>query len=185
VGELADRLSALSVEARSPDGRISALARGTDDITVRFTGDAYRRYTESDLARQLEQLAVLTWTRYRRAHNSIIESFVDQDGPVSGDNEQDRVFYERLEHLTVVGASTDRWVTLQSRALVRWDVTVVDGAVRALTEEQFLGELGSAVADLMGDYQAQLIFMTDEIYDIGLPSSTRAPGAIVNGSTRT
>ncbi len=59
MGELTERLSLLSVEARSPDGGLTATVRGRNDVRVSFGGDAYLGYTGQRLAHQLEALATL------------------------------------------------------------------------------------------------------------------------------
>jgi hypothetical protein len=177
MGELVDRLERLAVEAWSPDGRIAATARGRYQVQLRFVGGAYRGYADAELGHQLAQLATVLWTRYRREYTEIVAAFHDDDDPVIEDEPRDLVFRERLEQLVVSGTSAQRWIRLRSRALVRWEVTAAEATVRTLTEEQFLGEVDSAVTDILGDYQAQLITLTDEIYDIGVPDSFRRVAA--------
>jgi len=45
--------------------------------------------------------------------------------------------------------------------------------VRALTESEFLGQVDSAVADILRDWQHQVIVLTEEIYGIGVPIALR------------
>lgn len=159
------------MEARSPDGRIGAEARGKYQVAVWFAAGAYRSYTEVDLARQLEQLASVVWARYRREYTEIMAAFMNEPPPEL--DTDDHLFQQRLEEMTVTGRSADRWITVSSRALVRWEFLISGGALRALDEAGFLTELNSAVTAVLRDYQSQLILLTDQIYDIGLPRSAR------------
>src|SRR5262245_26713198 len=107
MGDLADRLACIVVDASSPDQMISPQVRG-QDITVRFQAGAYRRYTESGLAHQLGQLATLTWTRHRRDYLETVDAYFED--PVDDDTPEGREFQPRLEQLVVTGASGDRSV---------------------------------------------------------------------------
>lgn len=159
------------MEARSPDGRLGAEARGKYQVAVWFAAGAYPSYTEADLARQLGQLASVVWARYRREYTEIMAAFMNEPPPDL--DSDDHLFQRRLEETTVTGRSADRWITVSSRALVRWEFLISDGAVHALDETRFLTELNSAVTAVLRDYQSQLILLTDQIYDIGLPRSAR------------
>jgi hypothetical protein len=178
MGELVDRLERLAVEAWSPDGRMAATAEGRYQVRLRFVSGAYRKYDEVELGHQLAQLATVLWTRYRREYTEIVAAFHDDDDPATDEEPRDRIFRERLEQLDVSGTSAQGSIALRSRALVRWEVVVTEGTLRRLTEEQFLGELDSAIADILGDYQAQLITLTDELYDIGVPASFRQSATV-------
>lgn len=175
MGELAERLSLLNVEAQSPDGRLTATARGRRDVQVAFAWDTYRSYRAADLAHQLEALATLLWARYRRRYMEIVASWVDQDEEPETTDE-DREFQRQLEELNVTGKSAAGWVTLRSRALVSWHVEIAGEPVGSLTEQEFLAELDSAVAALLAHHQAKLTLLTDVVYDIGLPRSMRTAG---------
>jgi hypothetical protein len=173
MGELAERLSLLAVDARSPDGRIVATVRGRREVEIGFAGDGYRGYRAAALARQLEALAALLWARYRRRYLEIVASWVDSDEPATPADE-DREILRRLEQVEVSGVSPHGWVRLRSRALVSWQVLIENEPAAELSEQQFLAELGGAASALLGDYDAKLILLTDEISDIGLPRHLRA-----------
>ena len=178
MGELTDHLGQIAVEVWSPDGKIGAEARGKHQISVWFAPRCFRTYREPALEHQLAQLATLVWTRYRRAYTEIVDAFLGATGrPEQPSERDDRLFQERLRQLEVTGVSPGGWVRLRSRALVDWEVALTPGAVRSLTEQEFLAELGSAVHELMSDYQARVILLTDEVYDIGIPKPLRRPGA--------
>jgi hypothetical protein len=172
LGRLVDRLEDLAVEAVSLDGKIRASVRGRCRVTVGFAPWSYGSYAEPDLGHQLAHLASLLWTRYRRDYTEIVDAFLEE--PVHVEDDDDRRFAERLARLRVSGRSTKGRISVDSRALVRWEVAVAAGTVRALGEDEFLAELASAVDDVLADYRAQLVLLTDEIYGIGLPSWRRS-----------
>ncbi len=172
MGTLTDRLVRLAVTTRSPDGNIEADARGgSGRVEVRFAPGGFRGYTEPELGHQLAELGARIWTRYLREHAEVVESFLGE--PAKDEEENGRRFRDRLERLTASGASAGGWLEVRSRALVRWEVAIRPGALRALTEQDFLAEFDSAVSDMLADYRTQVIFLTDEIYDIGLPRLRR------------
>jgi len=173
MGELTDRLERLVVEASSPDDMIKVTAQGRYEIRVQFQRGAYYGYTDREIARQLAAVASLVWARYRREYTEIVAAFRDDPDAAGEDEPRDRVFQERLEQMTVTGASESGRISLRSRALVRWEVTIADGTVRSLSQQEFLAELSTALAAVFDDYRAQLIILTDEIYDIGVPDSFR------------
>jgi hypothetical protein len=175
VGELAERLSLLAVEVQSPDGELTAMARGRDDIRVAFAAGAYRGYQAGVLARQIEALATLLWARYRSRYLEIVVAWADRDDEPALTAE-DHEFERRLAGLSLMGSSPRGWLTLRSRALVSWQVEINGDPVGSLSEREFLAELDGAVRDLLADHRAKLIRLTDTVYDIGLPRAMRAAG---------
>jgi hypothetical protein len=175
VGELAERLSRLVVEAASSDGKISATARGPGDVRIGFAPDAYRHFRAGVLARRLEALATALWVRYRRRYLEIVTSWADRDEQPEPTDE-DRDFQRQLADLRVTGVSARGRVIVRSRALVSWHVEIAGEPVGSLTESEFLAELDSAVAALLADHRAKVTLLTDAVYDIGLPRSMRAAG---------
>ncbi len=175
MGELAERLSLLVVEAASPDGGISATAQGPGDVRIAFAPDAYRRSRAAALARQLEALATALWVRYRRRYLEIVLSWTDRDEEPEP-TEEDRDFARQLADLQVTGVSARGRVIVRSRALVSWHVEIAGEPVGSLTESEFLAELGSAVGALLADHRAKVTLLTDAVYDIGLPRAMRTAG---------
>jgi len=181
MGELGERLSLLKVEARSPDGGLTASARGRGEVQVSFAWDTYRGYRAATLARQLEALATLLWARYWRRYLEIVAAWADADADADADDEpepteQDREFRRRLQELTVIGMSAHGRVIVRSRALVSWHFEIDGEPVGSLTEQQFLDELDSAVAAVLADHRAKLTLLKDAVYDIGLPRAMRTAG---------
>jgi hypothetical protein len=64
MGEPADRLDGMVIEATSQDGHITAHVRGPGEtIGITFRRHAYHRYGEGALADQLGRLATLAFVR--------------------------------------------------------------------------------------------------------------------------
>ncbi|MGH3524437.1 MAG: hypothetical protein ACRDU4_16830, partial [Mycobacterium sp.] len=130
MGELADRLDALVVNATSLDRQITAAfgRRGTQ-IGVAFRTGAYRRYTEAELAPQLAQLGTLTFVRFKRDCDETVERFcpnvLQDDGIEYGP--ETRQYRQRLEQIAVSAKSPDASITLETRALDRLTVVIAPG----------------------------------------------------------
>jgi hypothetical protein len=177
MGALADRLDDMTIEAVSPDGKIHArVRRQGDSIDVTFQRGAYQQYREQVLAHQCGRLAMLVFARYRRDEREIVESALPTE---AGDSEIDasserRRYLEALEHVTAVGATDDQQISITSRRLISWEITIADGALDRRTEEQFRSELVTTLHRLLADYRTQVFRLKDEIYDLGYPASLRA-----------
>lgn len=172
MGEYADQLARVSVQAESPNGQIVGRVGGQMQVEIRFRENAYRRFSEHELGHQLGQLASVLWSRYRREYDEVTAFYRDGE-PAPYEESEDVAFRERRAALTVRGRSSRGWIEASSRALVRWEVTVDAGAVRTLTESEFFAELDSAVTDILRDWRHKVIVLTEEIYGIGVPSALR------------
>jgi hypothetical protein len=175
MGELADRLDRMIVEATSPDGKITSRVRGQGEtIDVAFQPGAYDRYRESDLADQLARLATLTFVRYRRDEQEIVDAAfaLPVDDRFEFGSERRR-YIEAVKQLVAVGASDDGRINITSRCLVTWEVSVADGALDRWSEREFVAALVGAVHRLLLRYKAQVFALKDEIYDLGYPDSLR------------
>ncbi|MET8154166.1 hypothetical protein ACIBSW_12585 [Actinoplanes sp. NPDC049668] len=89
-------------------------------------------------------------------------------------SDEDRRFQRQLDELTVEARSVRGWLTVRSRALVWWQVSIAGEPAGSLSEREFLAELDSVIGALLADYDAQVIVLTDAVYDIGLPREMRA-----------
>ena len=163
MGELAHRLERIAVEATSPDGRIRARVRGKLELDLEFGARSYGSYQEAELARQLGQLATVTWTRYHREYVEAEKAFLDWS--VQERDPHDRQFEEQAAQLTVAGSSPDGWVTMRSRALIRWDVHLLQDVQRQLPEQRFIGEVLGAATDTIRAYRAGRARLLDQFYD--------------------
>jgi hypothetical protein len=173
MGELIDRLRRLSIQAWSPDGGVRGSVRDRLRVEISFAPDAYRRYSEPALGHQLAQLAAVLRARYRREYAATVAAYHGTD-LVTDDEPRDVEFRERTAALVARGDSARGWVSARSRALVGWEVTVADGAVRTLSQAEFLAEVDGAAAAILRDWQNKVILLTDDLYDIGVPASLKA-----------
>jgi hypothetical protein len=174
MGHFGDRLATLSVHAVSQDGRIEARASGPGGIDGSFAPGAYRSCREADLARQLGQVGALLWVKYRRAYLEILEDYLGELVDEGDDSSREREYWQRLAELTVTGVSAHDEITVHSRALVSWEFTIVPGTAQALSESEFLAEVRSGVVAALADYRAQVVLLTGDYFDLGLPRGHRA-----------
>jgi hypothetical protein len=169
MGELAGRLQRIAIEATSPDRLIRARVHGRLDLDLEFATRAYGSYPDAELARQLGQLATLTWTQYRREYLQVENTFLDWSAQEK--DARDRLFEERVEQLTVEVSSPGGRLNVRSRALVRWDFTLAPGVQRRLTEQRFVAEVLAVAGGTIRAYRAARARLLDEFYDLasGLP----------------
>ncbi|MEV6843653.1 hypothetical protein [Actinoplanes sp. NPDC051411] len=178
MGELADRLERLTVRETSPDGQIAA-TRDRNQVTLRFHEGAYRSYTESALAGQLGDLARSVRAGCQRGYYEVIGDVTGQ--PVSaGEVEREldgreRRFYEAQRALRVETSSVNGWITVETEGLDQWRVRIRDGALRALSEEQFISEGVAALGRLLTAYHDRDRELRDEFFDLKLPEGSKLP----------
>jgi hypothetical protein len=169
MGDIGDELVEVTVMASSPDGMIKAEARYGDRVDVSFVPGAYRRYHASALSHQLSRLAPVLWVRYRRAYLESLDAYLGGLHDDGDERPEDRTFWVRMEQVVARGVSQGRALTVHSRAMTGWDFDIADGALDTLSEAEFVAELRGAVLDLLIDYRAQVVLLTDEVYGLGLP----------------
>jgi hypothetical protein len=174
MGELAKLLERIDVEVTSPDGQMTARVQGRVQLSLDFRGRAYGRYDDAELARQLGQLATLTWVRYHRDYMEVEEAFLGHS--VQEQEPEDLRFEREAEQLTVSASSPSGWVTTTSRALVSWTVRLEPGIQRELSQDQFVAEVLASAADTIGAYRAARAQLLDQYYDLsaGLPPWRRS-----------
>lgn len=173
MGQLAAQLERISVEAVSPDGRITAGVHGRLRLTLEFRGRAYGSYPDHELGHQLGRVADLAWVRYHREYAEVEAAFTDGYQPDR--DPVDRRFEQQAAELTVTGSSPSGWVTIASRALASWTVEVRAGAQRELAEDRFVAEVLAAAAATLGAYRAARSRLLHEYYDLAgaLPRERR------------
>jgi hypothetical protein len=174
MGELAKLLERIDVEVTSPDGQMTARVQGRVQLSLEFRGRAYGRYEDTDLARQLGQLATLAWIRYHRNYMEVEEAFLNHS--VQEQDPEDLQFEREAEQLTVTGSSPGGWVTTTSRALISWTVRLEPGTQRELSQDQFVSEALAAAGETVGAYRAARARLLDQYYDLsaGLPPWRRS-----------
>jgi hypothetical protein len=176
MGQLAEQLATVAVEARSPDGNVRAWAHGRDVVGVEFAAGSYGCYSETVVVSQLEQLATRVWSRYKRAYVEVMDAYLDWPER-DGESGVDAAFRERVEHLVAAGRSASAAVAARSVGLVRWEFAIAEGTLSRLDVDDFVAEVVGAVAATVADYRRQTIVLTAELY--GPPPGHRAVAAAV------
>jgi hypothetical protein len=177
VGQLATQLEQISVNVASPDGRIRAGVCGRLRMKLEFRQRSYGSYDDAELGRQLGRLATLAWVRYHREYTEIETAYLDGYEPDR--NVPDRSFERDAEKLTVTGTSPCGLVSITSRALATWMVTIKNGAQRQVTSDQFVGEALAAATATISAYRSSRAELLDRYYDLsaGLPPWRRVATA--------
>ncbi|MFI1996291.1 hypothetical protein [Actinoplanes sp. NPDC020271] len=174
MGQLAERLERIHVEVASPDGSIHAAVHGRLHMSLEFRQRSYGSYDDPALGHQLGRLATLAWVRYHREYTEIETAYL---GGYEPDRDpSDRRFEQDADELIVTGTSPDGWVSITSRALASWTVTVRSGAQRQLSQQHFIGEALAAAAATVSAYRSSRARLLDQYYDLsaGLPGWRRA-----------
>lgn len=175
MGSVADRLDSMVVTVSSPDGQITATLSNGDQVTFGFRPGSYERYPERTLEFQLARLAASIWVGYQRGYRRALDdaagAAVSTDGMVRG-SKRDR-FRQDQAQLVAEGTSTSGRIRASSQGLMHWRVTIASGAVRALTEDEFLAEVGEAARSLLANYYEQVRQLKDEYFGLDLPDRRR------------
>jgi len=153
MSDLAHRLAELTVDVASPDGHVTATVIGGARLSVRIDPASYPRYTDEQLAHQLSQLGALMWVRYRQAAYEVLRDVVGDD--LVDDEGEDRDRRRRLEQLTATATAPGGAITIRTRALLAWDVSIADGTIRTLPAAQFVAELQATIGAVVHDHFQQ------------------------------
>ncbi|WP_244615695.1 hypothetical protein [Stackebrandtia albiflava] len=173
---MADRLSSMVVDVRSPDGRIRATLRHRDELTLYFSGDAYRHYQERTLEYQLARLATLMWVDYQRQYDEAVAAVVGH--PVEEDRESwnanRRRFREEQAETKASGMSPGNVVYVENVGMRNWHVVVRDGTVARVPEEEFAAECVGAFHTLMRDHADNMRRLRAKHYGPGFAGTHRS-----------
>ncbi|WIM98604.1 hypothetical protein ACTOB_002208 [Actinoplanes oblitus] len=148
--------------------------RGRLQLSLEFRQRSYGSYDESALGHQLGRLATLAWVRYHREYTEVEAAYLGGHEPDR--DPADRRFEQEADELTVTGAAPDGWISIDSRALASWTVTVRSGAQRQLSQQQFIGAALAAATATISAYRSARARLLDQYYDLsaGLPAWRRA-----------
>ncbi|WP_203743867.1 hypothetical protein [Actinoplanes cyaneus] len=143
--------------------------QGRLQVSLAFQQRSYGGYDDAALGHQLGWLATLAWVRYHREYAEIEAAYLD--GYEADRDASDRAFEQEAQELTVTGVSPGGWVSITSRALATWTVTIRSGAQRELTQQRFIGEALAASAAAISVYRSSRAQLLDRYYDLsaGLP----------------
>ena len=157
-----------SARATSPDGKLVATMQRDGALTLTMRPGAYRLGDEERLAHQLERLAALVWVDYRRRYGPAGDAEADLD-------QQQRDFRNRRADLRAEGSSGDRGVTLETVGLSRWQARVEHDYFAERTEAQVVAALREAAAAVLRDWDARVLRLKDECFDLQLPKPINRP----------
>jgi hypothetical protein len=167
VGEIADRLDAMTIRVTSPDNNIAAKLWNRRQVDFRFRSGAYRSYDERGLEHQLSQLGTLLWTGYRRGYDTIMKDndMILMVEPKDANSDTGRKFLEMRDVTVAEGVSQGGWVKVRTEAMLRWKFRIKDGGLAGHTEEQFITETLSAIHALMRHWEELVRRAREECFD--------------------
>lgn len=164
MGEFADRMEQVRIQVTSPDGRIAALISGQNSMQLQFKADAYERYTETGLQRQLEALLQDTWRERRAARFQILSQVLDQEvGVREPTSPQERKFREEKSDVIGVGF-TDEVEVLVLDECREWQVRLTEGCLEALDSPAFLQHVQAATAEAVQDFRTKVSLLRSQIF---------------------
>jgi hypothetical protein len=177
MGELVDRLNRVIIQEYSPDGGITAIQQHQNQVTLEFRSGAYRRYSEAGLEAQLAALADAVRISCQRSFYETISDFTGRSITAREAAQQldgaDRRLHEAQRELRVEVTSPGGWITGETQGLDRWQIRIRDGALRTLSEEEFVAEATAGLRDLLGVYRDRDRDLRDEFLDLRLPKGDR------------
>ena len=166
MDELESRLESATIKATSPDQQLGATICGFSQPAVFMRPGAYHHYTESSLSRQLSQLLTQLWAEGRRAHLQILRrdsADILMDDAVEFGMERRR-FRQGAELIRTEASSPEQHIRVRTRALVDWDVELVDGMLHRYSEAEFLSVLTAVLSEAFMSHQGKLSELRDEVY---------------------
>lgn len=171
MGEIAERLNALTVTVQSPDGCIHATVRGPREVEVQVGQRAYltyARHSVGEFEHQLAALATLAWTKYQRAVRDIIGG-TEPDLYHDPSGEEVVNYNTQLAQIEVEATSDDELVSLRTRGMVHWWVHIDPRLIRQVSSEQFLASLSGALNQTVSRFLVQSYALRDKFFGDGLP----------------
>jgi hypothetical protein len=175
VGEVADRLKDLSVTVSSPDGNIQAQVVGGRPRPLTFRTGAYKRYTETQLAHQLARTATLLFVGRDRGVQAIMEEagLHRPRRPSEALDEAQRRYLAALPNIYATGLGPRELVRFETTGLVHWQCTIADGALRYLSEREFVGEVMGAAQKVLDNHRYETALLRNEHFGSRLADATR------------
>lgn len=163
-------LDTMVIEVTSPDKKIKAKVRDRRRVQVAFRPGVYGSYEHAALEHQLGQLASLTWTAYLRGYRAGVK----KAGRVINDwDVKRRAYREELSKLRAYGVSQHEFAKAYTNGLVRWKLELQSHAQEQLSEQQFVAEVESAVANTIIKYEERVVLLKDKHFRFDLPPSIR------------
>ncbi|HZE39597.1 MAG TPA: hypothetical protein VE172_12375 [Stackebrandtia sp.] len=141
----AEIMAAHEEEVSSPDGNIKARLKSGDVADFEFRPGTYERYTDVELASQLEGISRLIAVARRRARRRALRESLELDfepEPATPDSPASRRVFERQDAEVVVVETSS--VRVRVRGTRTWQVKIRPGTTRNMTEEMFKKDVALA-----------------------------------------
>lgn len=166
MGELAEKLDALTVRVTSPDGQIKARLRNRSEVALKFHPEEYRMYKESVLEGQLAQLFSSLWSGWMSGYRAAVAArglTLASEAAVADETHR-RFLRERHE---VVGSGTDSSgrVRAKTRGDSEWKFKLEPGVVAMLDEDEFVKAVIAATGQAKADRNAKIEAFKRECFD--------------------
>lgn len=155
MGEVADRLSAMTIVTTSPDGAIIARVKAKHPDSVEFRTGAYPRYKKSDLEYQLAALARMSFTRYQKDVGRIMED-AGLDVPLDprrARNIGQRDYLRALATLKVIGPRRDRLVVFGVNGTANFRCRLAPETLDDLDESAFVAACLTGAREFMSFFE--------------------------------
>lgn len=171
MGEVADRLAALTVRVSSPDANIQAIVRAGSIASVHFRPGAYVAYTENALAYQIARTATLLFVGHERGVAQIMQDagLGRRKDPAQALDEAERRYLERVFAIPADGTGPLKLVRLRTVGMMKWECRIAPGTLQRLTEDRFLDELTAAGTAVLRRTEYEAAILKDECFGLGIP----------------
>jgi len=157
-------LDGISITVKSPDGKIECELSDGRNLIVGFAPGAYRRYSEQDLARQLESVFTSLWEAHRRARLNVVRELAGCDVREGTQiSRRSREYTAAYRVLKAHGRSQSGNIEVSTEGLTRWSVVIKPNTIRQMGEEAFLSDLWSAFLSVMTDHRRRLMSIRRDI----------------------
>ena len=164
---LADRLDSMKVRVSAPGGKLAAELRNRSEVELRFARGSYQWYSERSLETQLASLGKLLWAaRMKGYHLAVSEALgepVAREAPPV--TPRDQAFYAARDRLVAEGRPADGRVAVAVRGMRDWQVTIANGTLRALNEDEFAARVNEAAGKLINDQQMKVWELKQRYYE--------------------
>lgn len=175
MGMFSALLNGITISVTSPDGNVECELGDGRDVVMGFAAGSYRRYTETELARQLAGVLTSLWAGHRHAHLAILEesSGCEVRGDGSRIDPKNRAFTEARRTARAKGRSTSGRISVSTTGLTAWQVNIQPGTVREMDEDTFLNDLWSACLAVIADHRRRLTELRRDVFDTPPQGSAR------------
>ncbi|MEV0649461.1 hypothetical protein AB0I28_29810 [Phytomonospora sp. NPDC050363] len=171
MGEVADRLAALTVRVSSPDGNVRATVKAGLLESVRFRPGAYADYTEDGLAWQIGRAATLLYVGHERGVAQIMREagLNRRKDPAQARDEAERRYLEKVFTIPATATGPRGQVRLSTVGMLSWACRIKTGALALLREDEFVAEAGATAGEILRRTAYEAALLKDECFGLNLP----------------